>query len=296
MEDYIRFLAVAEHRSISRAAEALHISQPALSRTISLLEARYRTPLFHRTPQGVELSDLGKVLFIYASRAVRAIDSAREDIENSLSRTNLHLTVCCGDSWGYGILPRIVGRFCRENADVSVRLDVVEHEVRMRGLETRYYELAFGVISPEFLASGKYEFEPLVEAPYDIYCDSEHPLRRKGQIAPEDLLEYPWINHRFEYDYDPSLAQRTHRHFALRTNALLHAIGALRGSTFLLSTAKTLKGHFARFGIVPLMEDPESPRFVSGAVRPRDVDLRPMARKFLTMVQRTCRNCVPVEP
>jgi len=145
MDDYLRFLAVAEHRNISRAAEALNISQPALSRTIRLLEDRYGTPLFERTPQGAELSDAGKTLYIYASRAVRALNNAREEIDHSLHQTRLILPICSGDSWGYGILPHVIESYRRDNPEVSIHLDVIEHDARMRGLETRRHDVAFGV-------------------------------------------------------------------------------------------------------------------------------------------------------
>ena len=290
MEDYIRFLAVAEHRSISRAAEALHVSQPALSRTISLMEGDLGTRLFERTRQGVQLSEAGKTLYLYASRAVRAINNAREEIDYSLRQTDLVLRICCGDSWGFGILPPIVRRFSEDHPDVFLQVDILDHESRIQGLETRSHAIAFGVISPEVLATRAYDFEPLVEAPYDVYCDEAHPLRAKAEVTASDLLSFNWINHKFEYDYDPSYALKTKRHFAIRTNAILHAIDAMRGSTYLLSTAKTLQGHFARAGIVPLIEDPESPIFVSGAITARNAHLRSATREFLAYVRATLGN------
>ena len=285
MEDYVRFLAVAEHRSISRAAEALHVSQPALSRTISLLEADFGTRLFIRTQHGVELSEAGKTLFLYASRAVRAINNAREEIDYALRQTDLVLRICCGDSWGFGVLPPIVRRFSTEHPDISIHVDILDHESRIQGLETRSHAIAFGVISPEVLATGAYEFEPLIHAPYDVYCDAAHPLLAKPRVTEEDLLSFHWINHKFEYDYDPSSALKTKRHFTLRTNSILNAIDTMRGSNYLLSTAKTLKDHFARAGIVPLIEDPESPVFVSGAITARNAHQRSMARKFIAYVR-----------
>ncbi|MBT0779207.1 LysR family transcriptional regulator [Paracoccus sp. pheM1] len=289
MDDYLRFLAVAEHRNISRAAEALNISQPALSRTIRLLEDRYGTPLFERTPQGVELSDAGKTLYIYASRAVRALKNAREDIDHSLHQTRLILPICSGDSWGYGILPHVIESYRRENPEVSIHLDVIEHDARMRGLETRRHDVAFGVISPEYLEGGAYSFEPIICAKYDIYCDASHPLLRQQRITEADLLAESWINHKFEYDYDPSSALRSRRRYVLRTNALVPAIEALRGSRLLISTAKTLGALFARSGIVRLTEDGESPDFVSGVISQQSAPLRPHTRRFIAAVRAYCQ-------
>ncbi|WEX12103.1 LysR family transcriptional regulator [Chelativorans sp. AA-79] len=289
-DEYGRFLAVAEHRSISAAAQVLNLSQPALSRTISLLEERYGTPLFERTSQGVELTEAGKTLFLYASRAVRAIQSAQEEIGHALRLKRRTLRICCGDSWGYGILPRILNDFGSEVPEVSIQVDLLEHDERLRGLDTRNYDVACGVISPEMLDSGRYCFEPLVRAPYDVYCDRDHPLLKQGAPTEADLLAYPWLNHKFEYDYDPSSALRTARVFAHRSNAMMHAIETLRGSQMLMSTAKSMAPLFARFGVVRLMEDPESPIFVSGIILAQESGPNQLLSRLVNRVRTFCRD------
>ena len=64
------FLAVAEERSFTRAAALLHVSQPTLSQQIRALERSVRTPLFHREPAGVRLTEAGSALLEPAQRAV----------------------------------------------------------------------------------------------------------------------------------------------------------------------------------------------------------------------------------
>lgn len=289
MEEYQRFLAVVENRSISHAAESLGVSQPTLSRTIRLLEQSYGAPLFIRTGQGVELSEAGQTLFLHASRAVRAIQSAREEIGSSVHTASRVIRLCSGDSWGYGILPAAIARFGEEYPDVAVHLDVTELEARMRGLDTRRYELAFGVISAGYSRSGKYSFDPIVRARYDVYCDKGHELLKKKAVMAEDLLRQSWINHQFEYDYDPMSLTRTSRRYVIRTNAMISAIETMRTTQLLLSTAKTLREQFARAGIVPLVEDREGPEFVSGVIAPKETDLRPIVRRFLTIVRSHCQ-------
>lgn len=290
MEDFIRFIAVAEHRSISHAAQALNISQPALSRSIRLLEERYNATLFTRGPQGVELTDPGRTLLLYANRAVRAMESAREEIDYSLRSKRLTLRLCSGDSWGYGVLPAVIRRFAREMPDIRIHLDLLEHDARLAGLDLRNYDVAFGVISPEGLTSGRYCFEPVIHARYDIYCDENHPLLSRETVTAQDLLAFPWLNHKFEFDYDPSSALRTERTFTHRSNAMLHAIETMRNSPLLLSTAKTMAPIFRRFGILPLMEDPESPVFHSGIILSDTSDVSKLSRKFIALVRSHCKE------
>lgn len=290
LEDYTRFLTVAEHRSISHAAVLLNISQPALSRTIRLLEDRFGAALFDRTPQGVELTEAGKTLFLYANRAVRAVQSAREEIDHAQLSKRLTLRIACGDSWGLGILPPILRAFMDASPDVRCHLDQIENDARLRGLDTRNYDVAFGVISPEGLASGRYLFEPLVHAAYAVYCDKNHPLMGKTDLTAQDLLAWPWLNHKFEFDYDPSSELRTTRNFMHRSNSVLHSVLALRGSRMLLSSGMTMAPIFERLGIARLGVDPESPKFQSGIILSESAEPNQITRRFLSYVRAHCAN------
>lgn len=290
MEGFKRFLAVANSLSISRAAERLHVSQPALSRTIALLEERFGTELFHRTAAGVELTQAGIVLYEHASRAMSAIASAEEEINHAQRQGRLSVSIGAGDSWGYGILPAIIRDFTAENPQISVRVDIVDHETRMEGLRNGTYEIVFGVASPKIESAPTHTFIPLVEAPYDIYCDARHPLLGLKSARHEDLVGYPWINHKFEYDFDASQWQKTGRNYILRTNTMLNTMEIVRESTYLISTAKTFRSIFERNGIVKLMEDPMSRVFVSGAVYLSRSPLRLAARTLLGKVTSHCKD------
>src|SRR5690625_7249931 len=71
------FLAVAEHRHFTRAAEAVSVSQPALSQQIRALEEELGTPLFDRLTTGIELTTAGQVLRSHAERILREVENAR---------------------------------------------------------------------------------------------------------------------------------------------------------------------------------------------------------------------------
>ena len=293
MDTYLRFLAVADERSISRAAARLNVSQPALSRTISLLEARFGTSLFERTASGVELTAAGTILYEYANRAARAISNAEDAIRHSEARGKLTLTMAAGDGWAYGILPDVIRQFSSDHPTADLRLETMDLETRTQGLKNGSFDLAFGVLTPEYLATGTVEFLPLMEARYDVYCHMDHPLAHlSGRREPsaEELLSYPWINHKFEYDYDPSLSLRTDRNYAVRTNTMLSAIEIMQGSPFLISTAKWFWRFFERNNMRRICEDMESPVFRSGVAFMRRDALRPLDREFLDAVVEHCKG------
>ena len=73
-------LVIAETGSVSRAAEILHIVQPAVSRQLRLLEEDLSTALFSRGLRGMELTDSGQLLVEHARRALRELDQAKAEI------------------------------------------------------------------------------------------------------------------------------------------------------------------------------------------------------------------------
>ena len=111
MRELRQFLEVANRRSISRAAEVLNLSQPALSRAIQKLEESYGAPLFIRNGGGVALSPYGLALYSRAVRVLPAFDEAREEIEHLRGRALAKLHVASGDLWGFVILPGVNQQF-----------------------------------------------------------------------------------------------------------------------------------------------------------------------------------------
>lgn len=93
------FLAVAAYGSVTRAAEKLHIVQPALSRQIQMLEDDLGTPLFQRVGHGMQLTDAGHLLVVRAKRALEELELAKHEIMSSPESINGTVVV--------GLLPSV---------------------------------------------------------------------------------------------------------------------------------------------------------------------------------------------
>ena len=75
------FLAIAREGHLTRAARALHLSQPAVSAQLASLEDDLGTALFHRTPKGMELTEAGELFRGYAEQALLFLDDGREALD-----------------------------------------------------------------------------------------------------------------------------------------------------------------------------------------------------------------------
>ena len=249
MKELRQFVEVANRRSISRAAEHLNISQPALSRAIRQLEESYGAPLFVRTGGGVVLSPAGSALYSRAVRVLPALDEAREEIEHLQGRAKAALHIATGDLWGLVILPDVIRDFAKTHPDVVVHLSITDDGTRFEGLRNGVYDLVFGTLSYKYETVMQADFEAMVGQATYVYCDARHPL---AASAPDldTLLAQRWISPGYDDDAGPGKIGRHTRDFAVRVDTMMHAVLLMRGSDLMLAASSGFVTLFREFGIV----------------------------------------------
>src|SRR5256714_7846728 len=125
-------LGCARRGSVSRAAEALFITQPALTARLHGLERELGTPLFLRTPHGMRLTDAGRAWIPFAERALRALIDGRDALEQAMTASAGHLMTAAAPAVSTYVLPEMLAKFvaAHPRVEVSVRTghseDVVE--------------------------------------------------------------------------------------------------------------------------------------------------------------------------
>lgn len=117
------FLAVNRHRSFSGAARDLHLTQPAVSVRIRLLEQALRAPLFERTASGIALSAAGHSLLPYAERALAAVEDAENAVRETRSGSGGPVALAIVGTLAGPPLTRTLNRFAAEHprADLTLR-------------------------------------------------------------------------------------------------------------------------------------------------------------------------------
>jgi len=138
------FEAAARHLSFTRAADALHVTQAAVSHQIKALEEWLGIALFHRLGRGhgLTLTDAGR---LYQQRIAASLDSIRESTaEISQTRRKRVLNIMTLDSFGaMWLLPRL-GHFLRKHADVDVRVTAADIEADALGNGSADIDLRYG--------------------------------------------------------------------------------------------------------------------------------------------------------
>jgi DNA-binding transcriptional LysR family regulator len=185
------FLAVIEHKGITLAAEKLHISQPALTKSIRQLENTLGVTLFERLPTGVMPTHFGDIL----ARRVRLMDleyrHALAEIQAIKGGTGGSISVGAGPVWMVRILPPIIAEFQKQQPKVKIKL-------RSGVIDTMVPALLAGDLdvicaSLDFPTHPEIVKENLTEISHVLIARAEHPLAASKDIAAAQLLDYPWL-------------------------------------------------------------------------------------------------------
>ena len=178
------FVMVAHFQNVSRAAEALSISQPALTTRIQNLEATVGQRLLLRTQSGVRLTDAGKALLPHAERALAAISEGHRAVSDVAHGEAGHLTVAATYIVSTYILPPVLTAFTGEHPRVRLELRTAatsRQVVEMVERESVQLGLTRDLCPPEF------ESLPLLTEDLVIVCGARHRLARSGNVCAEDI-------------------------------------------------------------------------------------------------------------
>jgi DNA-binding transcriptional LysR family regulator len=185
------FLAVVDHKGMSAAAAELHISQPALTKSIRQLEDILGVELFERLPTGVVPTRFGEIL----ARRTRLMDleyrHAVAEIQAIKGGAGGAINVGAGPVWAVHILPPIIAAFRRQQPKVRIKLCTGVIDTLVPALLSG--ELDVICASLDFPAHPEFVKEQLVELQHVLVARAEHPLACHREIAAKELLEFPWL-------------------------------------------------------------------------------------------------------
>ncbi len=142
------FVAVAEERNFTRAAQRLHMAQPPLSRSIQQLEEALEVQLFQRDSRPLKLTETGKFFYAHAVQLL-AQTAELESMTRRVGNIERSLSIGFVGSTLYGMLPKIIRRFRDENPTVELTLHEMSTMDQIRALKDGQIDVGFGRIRLE---------------------------------------------------------------------------------------------------------------------------------------------------
>ena len=184
-------LALCEYRSFRRAAEALHLTQSALSVSIRRMEDDYGVALFTRERDGIVPTEFGEIVARVALQTTTTLDQARREIE-LLGNRESGLVVIGSDPWmADSIVAPALVRMLRKYPKLRFRLrtqgwDELQNDLLVRKVDV-YVGSPFGEPDAAIRAQSFELSSPV------ILCRHEHPLTLLRRIEIRDVLPYPLL-------------------------------------------------------------------------------------------------------
>ena len=184
------FHAVALEGSVSRGAERLSISQPAVSKQIKLLERSMGVPLFDRLPKGVRLTEAGRLLSGYATRLFALETEAERAIADWSNLERGRLFVGASTTIGIYLLPEIFGKFRRHYPNVELRLEIGNTgQIQKLALDNT---IDLG-LTEGFVKESDLEAEVFLKDELVAIASPQNPLTKQKQVTAKLLAREPFI-------------------------------------------------------------------------------------------------------
>jgi len=189
-----RFVDVAESGSLSRSSRRLHTSQPALSKSLRLLEEQLGVRLLERGPRGVKLTEFGNAFYRRARSITSEFRRAGEDLDNL--KGLMTGTVSLGVTPGPGILdqviPKAVIRTAQKRPKLRFRIRSGTLTELLVDLHRGDLDLLFTVLD-ERIRGPDLKVEELFEDQFALVVGARHPMLSQNAISIADLMRFRWV-------------------------------------------------------------------------------------------------------
>ncbi|WP_440995261.1 LysR family transcriptional regulator [Arhodomonas sp. SL1] len=185
------FLTVAEQASFSRAADALELTQPAVSKRIANLEGRIGARLFDRIGRRVRLTEAGETLLPKARQLLVLMDDTRRALANLDHRVGGNLTLATSHHVGLHRMPSVLRAFTHRYPDVALDLRFLDSEQAYQGVLDGALELAVVTLAPE--PDPQLAVVRVWRDQLRFVCGHDHPLARREGLSLAELARHPAV-------------------------------------------------------------------------------------------------------
>ena len=199
LEQLIYFEAVCKYGAISKAANALYVSQSTVSTAIAHLEKELSLTLFKRSKNCVALTEQGEAALGYVERALGEISGLRQYAQGAQETMESTLRLAVAPSFSQCVLTGVLGRLLVSAPEIHLHIQEKLHQPIIEEVYEGRIDLGIvGYFEEEAPAVAalcqKYAIglHPLYISPNAFYCRAGHPLTREP-LTKEALLSYPFI-------------------------------------------------------------------------------------------------------
>lgn len=221
------FLAVARQRHFRRAAEVLHLSQPAVSRHIAELESELGLRLFDRNTREVVPTEAGRYLESAIGRVLDELEGVLAHVHSESERRRGKVHVASVPTLSAGLMPQCIAECALRYPELTIQMHDQAQTLVMDSVRGGEVDFGLAIEPPD---TGEFDSELILRDPFVLVCRPDHPLAsldrvpwRKLRAQPLILLDYSSGSRRLidqvfaRREIEPDVVQQTgHTHTAFR--------------------------------------------------------------------------------
>ena len=216
------FCCAATFGSMTRAAEQLLITQPAVSLHVRELEHELGTPLFERNGPRIALSPAGERFYELAFPLVEGMDGLDREFARRLDNLATgELRVASGDGGANFLLPRAIRRTRGDHPGIRVHLTACRLGVGLDLLLAEEVELVMGAGES---VPADFEYRPVLSYDLVLITPRDHPLAGRDSVTPEEIADSPVVIPDF-VAHSLGAGQEPLRHFDIESNVAIEVGG-----------------------------------------------------------------------
>ena len=186
------FVAVVEHGNMLRAAKTIHVTQPALSKSIRALETHLGVRLLNRSPRGVSPTVYGRQLLTHAKLILNQTRHAEDDLRAITEGTGGQMRIGFGAHIAGFMLPDAILQIVEARPNLTAQIVSKPFDELLPMLRSGEIDLAIVVFPPD-PPEEDLVYEPLVVNEFRTVCRPDHPLAARGKAGLRELTEHKWI-------------------------------------------------------------------------------------------------------
>lgn len=289
------FVAVVDAGNLSKAAERVFITQPALTRSIKNLEELLGAELLERRPRGIVPTPAGDALYRYARLMLNEAARAQAEVLAVQKGAKGELSVGIAAMFADHIVDRAVAAVCGSGRDVALTITQGFFEELVEALRDGRLDVIFSNLSSMELPDDV-AIEPIIDLHAYVYAGSDHPLVGQKGIDKQALLKHRWAvvdqpHMRDFLDYYFVAEGLATPDYVVRTNSLNLICSLIANGGFLGVLPEHVIRRRVRRGQVKTVEAPGVPIVrKAGLLTRKSMPPRPVVDLFTEELRAACKS------
>jgi len=185
------FLLVAEMRSLSKAAKILHLSQPAVSNKIHMIEEQLNIPLFERSPYGVTLTNSGQTFYDYAKDILHIYREMLENVQKREELSNHKIVIGAESVIGNYFIPCKIANFRENFPSIDIKIISTNRTTLLQQLE--HGEIQIACIDGSLTSATPFHSELISSDSIYLAVPNDKKWGNVEELTIEDLCDLPVI-------------------------------------------------------------------------------------------------------